>query len=170
VTWPTAPIPASVSWLGYTAFPRSAQLGLPLPFYDEAKIPQAQMPEVKSCLLRPVALDRAAPMAERLDVAGLAQGAAVGMRAPAIQPGAEVPITNVHPRETLWSFKLPNEVPRMALRLPGQRADELRPQVHQLSIEPDQNRVTMLWVATRPLEQPLTPGQTEAIEHGVIWS
>ncbi|HXJ18756.1 MAG TPA: DUF2169 domain-containing protein [Polyangia bacterium] len=171
VTWPLAPIPAGLSWLGYTAFPRSAQLGLPAPLYDEAKVPPGQMPEVKSGLLRPIALDRGAPVGERLDVPGLAQGAAVGMRAPSILPGAEVQLTNAHPQEPLWSFRLPNEIPRMALRLPGQqRAEELRPQIHQLSIEPDKSRVTVLWVATRPLDQPLTPGQTEAVGHGVIWS
>ena len=171
VTWPTAPIPASLSWLGYTAFPRSAQLGLPVPYYDEVKFPPGQMPEVKSGLLRAVALNREAPIAQRLDVAGLAQGAAVGMRAPSILPGAEVQLTNAHPQEPLWSFRLPNETPRMALRLPGQqRPDELRPQIHQLSIEPDKSRVTVLWVATRPLDQPLTPGQTEAVGHGVVWS
>ena len=108
-------------------------------------------------------------MGQRIDVAGVAQGSAVGMRATRVAPGANVHLTYVHPQDAHWSFKLPADVPRVAYRLPGQRADELRPQIHRVSLDPDQNRVTLLWVATRPLEEPLTPKQTEAIEHGVIW-
>jgi hypothetical protein len=103
-------------------------------------------------------------------VPALAQGSAVGMRAPRVAPGAKVDLTNAHPQQSLWSFQLPSEVPRVACRLPGRKAEELRPQIHRVSLDPDRDSVTLLWVATRPLEEPLTPEQIASIEHGVVWS
>lgn len=170
VTWPRAPIPAGVGWLAYSMFPRTAQLGMPVALYDQVATPPQQFPEVLTGVLRAGSLDPEAPLGKRIDVAALAQGSAVGMRAPRINPGSDVQLTNVHPDQPLWSFKLPAQVPRMACRLPGQRAEELRPQIHRISLEPDRNMVTVLWAATRPMDEPLTPKQIETIEHGVIWS
>lgn len=170
VTWPKAPIPVGVDWLAYSMFPRTAQLGMPVALYDEATIPPAQFPEVQTGVLRAASLNRNAPMGERIDVPALAQGSAVGMRAPFVAPGSKVDVTNTHPRESLWSFHLPREAPRMACRLPERKAEELRPQIHRVSLDPDHDTVTLLWVATRPLEEPLTPKQAESIEHAVIWS
>ena len=170
VTWPKAPIPAGVGWLSYTMFPRTAQLGMPVALYDEAAIPPAQFPEVLGGVLRARSLDPEAPMGERIDVPAVAHGAAVGMRAAKVVPGTEVQLTNVHPRESFWSFRLPAETPRIAYRLPDQRPQELRPEIHRLSLDPDRDAVSILWVGTRRVEQPLTPKQIETIEHGVVSS
>jgi hypothetical protein len=168
VTWPRAPIPVGAEWLAYSMFPRTAQLGMPVALYDEAAFPPEQFPEVKTGVLRADSLDSEAPIGKRIDVAALAQGSAVGMRA-GVEPASKVDLTNVHPEQSLWSFQLPSEVPRMAYRLPGQKAAEMAPRIHRLSLDPDRNSVTLLWVATLPLEEPLTPKQTESIEHAVIW-
>lgn len=169
VTWPKAPIPAGTGWLGYQVFPRTAQLGLPPPLYDEAAIRPEDFHEVQTRVLAARALDTDVPLGERLDVAGLSQAAAVGMRAPELVPGAPVRLTQLHPTEPAWSFNLAADVPRMAYRLPGQSADVLVPRMRCLVLEPDADRVTMLWVGTRPLDVPLTAKQIEAVEHGVVW-
>jgi hypothetical protein len=169
VTWPQAPLPAATGWLGYGMFPRSSHLGLPPPLYDDGTILPEHFYEVQTRLLAPVALDPEAGLPARLDVAGMSQGSAMTMRGP-VRPGAAVLLTNAHPLQSSWAFTLPGETPRLAYRLPGQRAEELGAEIRCLIIEPDEDRVTVLWSGTRPLDQPLSPNQKEAVEHGVIWS
>jgi hypothetical protein len=169
VTWPLAPIPAGVGWLGYSAFPRSAQLGLPAQLYDQGTIDPTQFHEVSTGTLRPEALDPDAPIDQRIDVMAIAQGSATSMRAPKVLPGAEVTLTNVHRKEPAWSFRLPREVPRMAYRLSKNKAEQMVPQIHSLVLDVERDLVTIMWVGCRALEVPLTPGQQEAIEHGVVW-
>lgn len=169
VTWPNAPLPAGLGWLSYAVFPRCSQLGLPAPLYDNGTILPENFHEVKTRVLQPVALDPERAIGDRLDVAGVAQGAALGMRAASVLPGSLVQLSNAHPTQPVWSLALPAEVPRMAYRLPGQKADELVPQIRCLLLDPEQDSVSVLWAATRPIDVPLTPVQLEAIEHGVIW-
>jgi hypothetical protein len=150
-------------------FPRVAQLGLPTPLYDDGNIRPDQFHEVQTRVLSPLALDSEAPLGQRLDVAGVAQGAAVGMRVPGVGPGTAIQLSNVHPTQPVWSFQLPSEVPRVAYRLPGRKSDELVPHIRCLVIEPDRDAFTVLWAASRPIDEPLTPDQVARIEHGVIW-
>ena len=169
VTWPKAPLPAATGWLGYQVFPRTAQMGLPPSLYDEAELRPEDFHEVQTKVLAARSLDTGLSLAERLDVAGVSQAAAIGMRVQALAPGAPVRLAQLHPHEPVWSFNLPSEVPRMAYRLPEQRADALVPQIRCVVLEPDAEKLTVLWAGTRPLDVPLTPKQIESVEHGVVW-
>lgn len=167
--WPTGPVVAGMGWLGYDFFPRGAQLGLPFCFYDGDAIKPHHFFEVAGGWLKPSAVSPDTMFQERLDVR-VAQSAALGMRASEIQPGALIELCHLHPREKRWRFRLPAHPPRVAFRLPGTRAAELTTRIRTLHLEPDLNRVTVVWVGETQPGLPVMVNALEQVEHGVVWN
>lgn len=166
--WPLAPPPAATAWLPYVYFPRACQVGLPTPLYSRDHIQAADFAEVRDGLLQARALVKGAPITERVDTAS-AQGAAPGMRFADVSPGMHVSLSNVHPQRSVWRWQLPSERPRLAIRLKGGQPDELAAQIRSLVIEPDLDRVSIVWVGERSLEPPLTPEQLAKVDYGLKW-
>lgn len=168
IFWPKAAPVACPGWLSYNYFPRMIQAGIPPIAFDLEQCPPEQFPEVKAGLLRPEALRYETTVPQRLDIR-VAQCAAVGMRVDAVAAGAPVELTNVHPKAPTWRFTLPGEVPRMALRLPGEKPVELAPKIRTILLEPDKDRLCLVWVAEHPLSLPVGPGKLAKTEHAVMW-
>lgn len=166
--WPTGPMVAALGWLSHNYFPRIAQFGLPVPAYDNSQVRVDDFFEVRArwAKINTVRLDNA--MADRMDVAA-AQQSAMGMRTPTIDPAAAIELVNLHPGHPKWRFRLPGQVPKMAYRLPGQPATELRPMIRTLTIEPDLDRVTVVWVGETRVSLPVMPQQLQEMQHGVVW-
>ncbi len=165
--WPDAPLPAGLGWLSYGSFPRSAMLGVP-PAYDPTACPPDRFVEVKLGVLQTRSIAPVMPMAERLDLAA-AQQSAVGMRAAEVGPGTDLEVQNCHPRETAWRFRLPGDLPVFALQMPGAQPVSLRPAIRTLLLEPEHDRVCLVWVAEHQEPTPIGPGKTAHIKHGVEW-
>ncbi len=166
--WPAMPPVACTAWLPYEFFPRATYLGLPPLPYDLATVSSADFHEVRAGWLRPEAVLHATGMTQRRD-ARASQSAAMGMRADEVSPGAPVTLTHLHPRHREWTFRLPQEAPRMHVRLPGGDPIELPARVRTLLIEPDEGRVCLVWVGELLLEFPLPDGHLEKAEHAVVW-
>jgi hypothetical protein len=169
VHWPLAPLPAATGWLSYTAFPRACQLGFAPSLYDVKNIGAARFAEVNAGWLRAASLDASLPLAERIDILGASQGAALNMRMTELAPDAACEFSNVHARQATWSWSLSGEVPKLGFRLPGRVTDVLTPRIRAFIVEPDLDRCSVLWVGTRELNEPLTPKDLEHAEHGVTW-
>ncbi len=166
--WPSAPLPVSMGWLGYNAFPRTAQLGLlPTPFL-ERHLPAARFPEVCADIISARCLDPRQPIQKRVHP-GLSQGSAVGMRARELQPGAWVRTHNLHRLFATWTWQLPTEAPRVALRLASGRVSQPVPRISTLLLAPDENRVCVVWCAQTNLAEPASEDQLRELRHGVAW-
>ena len=63
-----------------------------------------------------------------------------------LKPGSPVEFVNLHARVPQFRFTLPKAVPRMAYQLPGASPSELSPVIQTVLLEPDQERVTLVWV------------------------
>ena len=170
VCWPEGPPVAGFGWLSYGYFPRSALLGAPPLVYDGDRIAPAAFHEVRSGDLHAAALQPDRPLAERLGM-GVAQAAAIGMRATTVAPGDVVTLQGMHPRETRWSFRLPAEAPRMHLRFAGEKPIELREAaIRTVYLQPDLDRVTLVWVAELVVPAAPGPKRLEGLEHAVLWN
>lgn len=165
--WPAAPIVAATGWLSYANFPRAAMLGMP-PLYDPAACPPASFFEVKIAAISAASIAPATPLVKRLDVR-VAQQSAVGMRLPEVPPGAPVAIVNAHPKLSVWDFSLSREVPLMALQMPGAKPVRLEPKIRTIYIQPDLDRVSIVWVGEHEEATPVGPGKRALIKHGVEW-
>lgn len=166
--WPAGPIVAATGWLSHNYFPRSVQLGMPPAPYNDAEVTPEHFFEVVAGIVdrKTVAHDTA--MRDRIDPRAVQQSA-IGMRIPELDAGAPIELINLHPKYPSWRFRLPGEVPQLAYRLPGSGVERLRPRIRTILLEPDLDRVTLVWVGETRVDLPITPEQFAAIQHGVVW-
>lgn len=166
--WPEGPPPAGTGWMPHAFFPRMTLLGLPPPAYDDERFPPESFWEVRMGLLPARSLDPTTHVAALFDLRG-AQSSAPGMRVDTLLPGDPVELTHAHPRQARWTFALPPQPPRMVYRLPGGDPQPLIPQMRTVVLEPDLDRVSIVWVAEAPLSLLPTPEQLDATQHAVLW-
>jgi hypothetical protein len=166
--WPTGPVVAATGWLSHNYFPRMCQLGLPPAPYNDAEVRASDFIEVQAGLVRPDTVRHQTTIRDRVDPRA-AQGAAVGMRAHQVVPKARVELHNLHPNEPSWRFRLPCKAPRMLYQLAGGAAEMLEPKIRTVLIEPDADRVTLVWVGEQRIDLPLSPDQLSEVRHGVLW-
>jgi hypothetical protein len=169
VRWPDGPPVASLGWLSYAYFPRSAQIGIPPKPYELDRIKPQHFAEVRAGILRAPSVRPEAPVEQRLDI-GVGQCSAVGMRVPNIAWRSSVELLNLHPTTPNWRFTLPTRPPTMALKLEGRQPEQLQPAIRTILIEPDENRVCLVFVGQMGIPAPLEPERAAAIQHAVIWN
>ncbi|HEX2658889.1 MAG TPA: DUF2169 domain-containing protein, partial [Polyangia bacterium] len=154
----------------YTYFPRSTLLGAAPLFYDPQRSPPSSFLEVKQRELSELAVGAERNVRERLGLA-VAQSAALGLRAASVKPGDAVAIHGLHPGEPRWNFQIPLETPRMGLRFANEKALELpAPVIRTVYIEPDDERLTLVWVAELQLPDPPGPKRMATLKHIVMWT
>ncbi len=169
LAWPAGRLPASTALLPYSFFPRSVHFGFPAPLFDFDRFPPASFDEVAAGLIEARCLAEEAHVATLFDRRGL-QSAAPGMRWNMLAPGSDVELRNLHPRVGSWRFRLPARPPRMFVRLRGGQPIALEPAIKTVAIEPDQDRLTLLWSGEAPLDLPFEAAQLDKLEHAVLWT
>jgi hypothetical protein len=165
--WPAGPMVAALGWLSYGDFPRAAMLGIP-PSYDPGACPPASFFEVRTGMMTADTVAPAVAMSRRLDLRA-AQQSAPGMRIPALDPGAPVSIVNAHPTMPIWEFALPAEMPLLALQMPGAKPVGIEPRIRTVYIQPELDRVSLVWVGEHQEATFVGPGKRALIKHGVQW-
>lgn len=168
--WPLAPPVAATEFLPYAFFPRSAMAGLPVLPYDTRVLRAEDFPEVRAGMLRAegVSLDPGVRLDVRFDPR-VAQCSAPGMRVGHAAPDETFQLTHLHPSWPVWTFQLAGEVPAVYARLPGGETEQLTPAIRTVMVEPDHDRVCVVWVATRELDVPLSDAQMDEVQHAVVW-
>jgi hypothetical protein len=165
--WPAGPFVAGLGWLSYGNFPRSAMLGVPSP-YDATACPPASFFEVTVKALNVESIAPHAPLQQRFDLRS-AQQAALGMRTPSVAPGAPVSIVNAHPQKASWDFTLARETPVLAIQMPGGRPISLDAKIRTVFVQPELDRVSVVWVGEHREATPVGPGKRSLIKYGVQW-
>jgi hypothetical protein len=166
--WPAGPLPRCFGWQAYNYFPRMAMLAL-VPGFDAARFAPATFAEVRAGVLKAASVTPGADPADRLDV-GAAQQSALGMRMGHVTPGSPVELTALHRSEPVWSFAVPVEVPRMAVELPGKGSIELAPSIRTVLLEPDRERLVVVWVGEHVEEIPIGPGKIAKVRFFAKWT
>jgi hypothetical protein len=148
--WPLQPLPASFGWVRYAWFPRIADLGF-VPDYDPA-VDLEQAPEVRLGLGKVDLWKRRSPT-EQPTLRG-ANGATLALRVPYLTGTEEVETLSLHPRNARWRFRLPQERPRMWVDGRKGNLIETKPVIHTLVLEPDLDRLTVVWRGCAPALRP----------------
>jgi len=167
--WPAGPPPASMAFLPHAFFPRMTLLGMPAPLYDFVRFPVDKFFEVTAGLINASSLAEEAHVATLFDLRCL-QGAAPGLRWEAPPPGSEVELRNIHPHHASWRFRLNARVPQMFVRVAANNPVVLSPVIKTIVVEPDKDRVALVWVGEAPLDIPMDPANLDKLQHAVVWS
>lgn len=148
--WPLQPIPASFGWMRYGWFPRNAALGF-VPDYD----PQLNLTEAPEVRLGRGKVDlwkRRAPD-EAATLRGI-NGASLSLRLPYLEGTEEIETMNLHPTRPHLRFRLPAGRPRLWVDGRNGNLVETKPVIHTVLLEPDQERLTVLWRGCAPALRP----------------
>ncbi len=165
--WPKAPFVGAVGWLSHANFPRAAMLGFTSP-YDADACPPTSFFEVKAGAVSTESIAHAMAFGKRLDLRA-AQQSALGMRVAAVAPAAPVSVVNAHPSLRSWDFSLSREAPLVALQMPGAKAVTLEAKIRTVFLQPERNRVSVVWVGEHREPTPVGPGKKALIKHAVHW-
>jgi len=137
--WHLQPLPQGFGWRQRTWYPRAALLGAYPAFLEPGTVtaeermgllPKDHVALAKQSRLRPMD-------------AQFANGASLGMIFSTLEGNEPVVLGRLTP-DGLLKFQLPGDRPRIGLDL-GQGMQELEPQLHTVSIRPDDLEVDLIW-------------------------
>lgn len=137
--WPEMPLPVGCGWLPYGAFVRLACLRL----VPHGERPAKPIAEVVNGWLPGDILEHGTPTVA--DTFRLAQGAWPALRCGPLGGGETIVLERLHPRFVRLNLTLPTRRPD--LRIDGRQGKltVTKPVLHTVLIEPDQDRVTLVW-------------------------
>lgn len=167
--WPLQPVPAGFDWCEQSWFPRFAFAGMGVAHTVAA----SDFIEVRSGYLRaehvmrnPLASET--PITDHFDDR-IFNGASPWLVLPTLTGAERVVLTNLHRRHARVEFELPGERPQVLVDVPGRGATELTATLATVLLEPDEDRVSLVWGARLPIELPLTEAQESSLRYAVRW-
>lgn len=162
--WLEMPIPRSTGWVNYDWFPRVAYFGV-VPPHAPPETPPTEVQ--RGYALEDVleATELSAPFVAR----GMC-GASLGLQLPFLRDGQEIQLENLHPTQARWSVRLPESRPRIWTDGRKGRFNPTEPVIHTVLIEPDEDRVSVLWRGSAPALRPYLPDELEKMPLFVDWA
>ncbi len=143
-----APLPAAPAWVSHAWFPRVAYLGF-LPADRTLPIAEVTLGALPQSLLA------ASPGQTTMDL-GFANGAPAGLQLPHLNGDQTLALTNLHRARRAVLIHLPGDRP--ALWTDGRKGKrgDTTPVIHTLVIEPDEDRLSIVWRGSCPALRPYT--------------
>lgn len=168
-SWSRQPLPAGLSWVNYGWFPRSAFFGLP-----QVKLPpgttaaSARLKEVERGWA-PADVLTGRPLEARYSTR-LGNGASPALVFdPHLLGREEVTLTNLDPRDPSWTFELPGERPRVAIRPLGEGEREAPARLMSVLVDVPERRVSLVWAAVVAPRLPHVPQNGPKVGYRVSW-
>ncbi len=167
--WPVQPVPAGFDWCEQSWFPRFAFLGLGVSHAVSAQ----EFVEVRTGYLAEAHVMRN-PLEDEGDATDgfddrIFNGASPWLILPTLTGAERFVLTNVHRHHARLEFELPGERPQVLVDMPGRGPTELPATLASVIVEPDEDRVSVVWGARAPLDLPLTDAQEESLRYAVRW-
>ena len=160
--WPKMPLPQSTGWMNYDCFPRRAYVGFAIP----GKLKSKSIAEVERGYYPDNLLDSNKTFA---DTQLVAQGASPGLQFPHFRGGETIVLDNLHPKQARFTVTLPMGVPRIWVDGRKGTLKETEPVIHTVVIEPDLDRVTILWRGSATALRPYLPAELAKMPFKVEW-
>ncbi|MDN5938197.1 MAG: DUF2169 domain-containing protein [Salinisphaera sp.] len=161
--WPRMPMPQATDWLCYGWFPRIAYFGMTPAFHNGA----TPVPEIARSLVAPDLMTDETPTTER--ALRMTMGASLGLQMPHLGGGENLRLVRMHPADDIWAFALPTERPRLWIDGREGKLVETEPVIHTVMIEPDKNRLSIVWRGAGPARRPYMDEELEEMPFRVVW-
>jgi hypothetical protein len=158
------PLPWATGWIDYAWYPRVAYLGVVpiVEYFDEPPL------EVERGLVPDYLADGTGRMIRERSAFDIANGAAPFLQLELLRGGEPVELHGLHPNHSRWAFTLP-PAPRLATDGREGRLNPAEAVLHNLVLEPDDNRVTLLWRGAAKALRRYAPRELETMPLRVEW-
>ncbi len=161
--WIRMPLPQATDWYDYSWFPRISYAGIVPYFEPEGAIPA----EVRRGLAPSWITTERAPDAQGSFL--MSNGASPGLAVPYLKEGEEIWLGNMHPRLEALRIKLPLKAPRLFTDGRNGKMNPTEPVMHTVLIEPDEDRVSILWRGSALALRPYMPDELAAMPLRAEW-
>ena len=162
--WPEMPVPQGMDWVSLSWFPRVAYCG----FVPPHAAPARPIGEVRQGFVPPDILT-VKPLAEKFDLRA-ASGASLGLQFPYLKGGEEIELINLHPTVPRLVFRLPTQRPKIWTDGRKGKLNETQPVIHTVLIEPDENRLSIVWRGSAPALRPYMEDELKQMPFRVTWA
>lgn len=161
--WAEMPIPHSFGWVSPGWFPRLGFCGV-IPQHDPLTAPLAEAARgwVPPDFMTP------GPITKKISPR-LANGAALGLQLPYLRGDEECVLTNIHPKHSTFRFRLPGERPKIWTDGRNGKFNETQPVIHTVLLEPEEDRLSIVWRGSAPALRPYLPQELEKMPFRVEW-
>ncbi|MEO6962903.1 MAG: DUF2169 domain-containing protein [Puia sp.] len=161
--WYKMPLPRCTDWVSPMWFPRIAYFGL----YNLPGQIGNKLAEIARHWAEPKILS-IIPMKGNMDFR-CTNGASLGLQLPYIKPKERIRMVNIHPKFKDFVLQLPGEYPD--LWVDGRKGKLLstHPFIQTIVIEPDENRVSILWRGSGPAIRPYFDEELKTMPYKVEW-
>jgi len=163
--WYKMPIPVGSEWIHPGWFPRIAYFGkYALPKGLDEKIAEIKNNLTSNSILK----SDSHPSNQYFDFRAC-NGASLGLQSRYLQGGESCRLTNIHPKQSEFVIKLPKETP--TIKVDGRNGKLLKtsPVMHSVIIEPDQNRLSIVWCGSAKAIRPYFEEELKTMPFEVKW-
>ncbi|WP_437962568.1 DUF2169 domain-containing protein (plasmid) [Sorangium sp. So ce119] len=163
--WPRMPLPASYGALDYGWFPRFGYMGVvPLHDQEHAVFQEVRRGFAPASVLKETFLSPDHDVDFRFTCCG-----SLGLQLPHLAGDEELVLYNLHPRHPKWEIRLPGERPEIATDGRNGKMNKADPVIQTVTIEPDHDRVTVVWRGAARAIRPYMPTELEKMPLRVAW-
>ena len=159
------PVPRGTDWINPTWFPRIAYFGMyPLPNGLDEEVHEIMNKWADKDILKSQIDVNKAEFSFRA-----CNGASLGLQSNYLNGGESCELINIHPRKSKYTFKLPKDKP--VIKVDGRNGKLLNtnPVLHLVQIEPELNRLTMVWCGNAKAIRPYFDEELETMPFEVKW-
>jgi hypothetical protein len=164
--WVKQPLPWATDWTNLAWFPRIAYIGI-LPFNDKEgyikNIPEFNFNYVNTDLLN--IINQPVPFNTRAS-----NGASPGLQFANIIGNEIIKLKNIHPSSSNFLMQLPVDIPKIWVDGRNGKLLETKPVIHTILIEPDENRLSIVWCGRAPAIRPYFQEELKTMPFKVEWN
>jgi len=172
--WPKMPLPASYGVMDYGWFPRFSYLGVvPLHDQDPPDFAEIRRGFAPSSIARETFLmvdrDPGAQASEPDIDFRFTSCASLGLSLPHVRDDETIVLYNLHPKHEKWEIRLPGQRPEIMTDGRNGKMNRTAPVIQTITIEPDLDRVSVVWRGSARALRPYMPVELETMPLGVVW-
>ncbi len=163
--WINQPMPIATDWVNMAWFPRIAYWGI-MPLYVKEAL-KGELIEIRKKWADYDLLSER-PMEEKLNLRGN-NGASPGLQFPYLHGDELIQMVNIHPQKRVFVLELPNDIPKIWVDGRNGKLKETNPVIHTVLIEPEENKLTIIWRGDAPALRPYFDEELTKMPFKVEW-
>ncbi|MGJ8667114.1 MAG: DUF2169 domain-containing protein [Patiriisocius sp.] len=163
--WYKMPVPFCPDWMSPGNFPRVAYFGnYTIPVTMDESVYEIAYKFASKAILK----SNPDPKIVAVDFRAC-NGASLGLQSQHLKGGQQCRLTNIHPKKSEFIFTIPKDIPQIKIDGREGKLHTTDPVLHTILIEPEDNKLTLVWRGSGKALRPYAPIELENMPYEVKW-